>query len=123
MMSVVDHDDVAGVRPAGSTTIDCNGVEVRFCQGDNGSANDDIFELVVDGQVLLAPSASTRRICGSLMLSPGDHVVEMRGRAAPDGIGTYFIEVSHGTLTGPPTSGSNLTAGAVFRWTLRIDPQ
>jgi hypothetical protein len=119
----IDAATVAcGKTLAGSTTIDCRGVTVTFCQGDNGSALDDIFELVVNGEVLLAPSVPVRRVCGTRMLSPGDHEVLLRGRAAPDNIGTYFIEASPGRLIGPPLSGTDLTAGRVFRWTLRIDP-
>ncbi len=111
---------ICGEVWGGYVELELRGVNVRFCQGDNGSLLDDIFELRVDGVTLLAPSAPVRNVCGSLDLSPGDHSVVMIGRAAPDLIGTYFLSASVGQLIGPPLTGGNLIAGAQLSWTLRI---
>jgi hypothetical protein len=49
------------------------------------------------------------------------YALEMAGKAAPDGIGTYFISVAGGQLlNGPPLSGTNLVPGVVHKWTLRV---
>jgi hypothetical protein len=117
---VVATLEICGEFWGGFTELDLRGVNVQFCQGDNGSLLDDIFELRVDGVVLLAPSVPVVNVCGSLELTPGDHTVVMIGRAAPDLIGTYFLSASPGQLIGPPLSGSNLLAGTQLSWTLRI---
>jgi len=62
-----------------------------------------------------------RNICTSLNLTAGNHTVQMIGRAAPDGIGTYFITFTGATVvSGPPLSGSNLSAGTMFTWTINV---
>lgn len=108
----------------GSVEIRCQpgGNEATICFGDNGSLLDDIFELRIDGVTVSAPTSPVTNVCVTEELSVGTHTADLIGRAAPDGIGTYFI--SFGTpitnVMGPPTSGSNLVAGATFTWTFEI---
>jgi len=62
-----------------------------------------------------------RSISTTVNLVVGDHTVEMIGRAAPDGIGTYFIQFSGATvISGAPLSGSDLTPGVVKTFTIRV---
>ncbi|GEM_PF-3536457 len=94
---------------------------VTFCIGDNGSLLDDIFELRVDGKTVLTSSKPVRRICKTLNMTFGLHKVQMYGRAAPDRIGTYFLSISGAIVkSGPPLSGSNLTAGRLFTWIVEV---
>jgi hypothetical protein len=45
----------------------------------------------------------------------------MIGRAAPDGIGTYFISFSGAqVIGGDPTSGTDLLPGVVKRFTIAV---
>lgn len=107
----------------GEVTIKCGELkQVTITMGDNGPANDDIFEVVVNGDSVLTSSAPVRSVSTTITMPVGRHSLQMRGLAAPDGIGTYFISVSGGRLEGgPPLSGSNLTAGTVFTWTLVVE--
>jgi plastocyanin len=112
-----------GIKANGQVTVQCVQGEkgVRFCIGDNGSALDDIFELRVNGKTQLTSSVPVRNICTTLQLPFGKHQVQMYGRAAPDAIGTYFLSITGATvLSGPPLTGSNLTAGALFTWTIEV---
>jgi hypothetical protein len=96
-------------------------VPVSITMGDNGSLTDDIFEVVIDGDSVLTSSSPVTSISTTVDLAPGDYVFQMKGLAAPDGIGTYFVSVSGGALSGgPPLSGSDLIAGAVFTWNLNV---
>jgi hypothetical protein len=89
--------------------------------GDNGNLLDDIFEVKVDGQTVLTSSAPVRSISTTLNLPAGNHGVQMIGRAAPDGVGTYFIEFSGATVvSGDPLSGTDLTPGVVKNFTIRV---
>ncbi|MHC4895409.1 MAG: hypothetical protein ACYTFV_19150, partial [Planctomycetota bacterium] len=96
-------------------------VPVTITMGDNGSLTDDIFEVVIDGDSVLTSSSPVVSISTVVDLAPGDYTFQMKGLAAPDGIGTYFVSVSGGVLSGgPPLSGSDLIAGAVFTWNLNV---
>jgi len=105
-----------------SASVSCGNEDVVFTIGDNGPALDDIFELRVDGVSILTSSVPVRSISETVSLSLGIHGVEMIGRAAPDGIGTYFLNVSGADFLsgGPPLSGSNLNAGVVFSWQIDV---
>ena len=115
--------DLCSEPRSGEIGITCGETQsVTFTIGDNGSALDDIFQLRVDGVVVLTSSVPVTSTSTTIELTVGDHLVQMDGLAAPDGISTYFINVVGGTLTnGPPQSGSNLTAGTSFQWTLVVN--
>jgi hypothetical protein len=101
--------------------ISCQTRPVTITMGDNGNALDDIFEVRIQGQTVLTSSAPVRSISTTVNLVIGDHTVEMIGRAAPDGIGTYFIQFSGATVIGgAPLSGSDLTPGVVKAFTIRV---
>jgi hypothetical protein len=101
--------------------ISCQSRPVTITMGDNGSANDDIFEVRIEGQTVLTSSVPVRSTSTTVNLSVGNHVVEMIGRAAPDGIGTYFIQFSGATVIGgAPLSGTDLTPGVVKSFTIRV---
>lgn len=106
----------------GELEVNCGElVMVTITMGDNGLLLDDIFEVVVDGESVLTSSVPVTSISTTIELTTGDHVLQMKGLAAPDGVGTYFINVSGGFLTGGPSlSGIDLTAGTVFTWTLVV---
>jgi hypothetical protein len=104
-----------------TVTVTCRSRQVTITMGDNGSANDDIFEVRIQGRTVLTSSAPVRSISTTVNLAAGDHTVEMIGRAAPDGIGTYFIQFSGATVIGgAPLSGTDLTPGVVKTFTIRV---
>jgi hypothetical protein len=104
-----------------TVTVSCQSHPVTITMGDNGSALDDIFEVRIQGQTVLTSSVPVRSISTTVNLAVGDHTVEMIGRAAPDGIGTYFIQFSGATvISGAPLSGSDLTPGVVKTFTIRV---
>lgn len=115
--------DFCGRGFSGQATITCGAEQdVTFTIGDNGNLLDDIFELKVGGASVIAPGAPVRSASATLKLVPGDYELLLIGHAAPDGVGTYFLSVVGGRIvSGPALSGSDLTAGAVFTYTLRVE--
>ena len=108
----------------GEVGIKCSsGVSsVTIRMGDSGSILDDIFEVKVDGVTVLTSSVPVVSVSTTITLAAGPHTVEMIGRAAPDGIGTYFIEFTGATVTsGPPLRGGNLSAGTTFTFTIEVE--
>ena len=89
----------------------CEGRQVTITMGDNGSATDDIFEVSIDGKTVLTSSSPVRSISVTLDLPIGRTTVVMSGRAAPDGIGTYYIRFSGATVISGATSGRDLVPG------------
>ncbi len=101
--------------------VSCQSKEVTITMGDNGNLLDDIFEVLVDGVTVLTSSEPVTSTSTTIALQPGDHTVEMIGRAAPDGVGTYFIEFSGATLvSGDPLSGIDLTPGVVKTFIINV---
>lgn len=94
-----------------SVQISCSTAEVTITMGDNGSLNDDIFEVIIDGKTVLTSSVPVRSTSTTVQLPTGRTEVIMRGHAAPDGIGTYFINFSGASVISGQTSGSDLTPG------------
>jgi hypothetical protein len=104
-----------------TATVTCRSRPVTITMGDNGNLNDDIFEVRIQGQTVLTSSSPVRSISTTVNLAAGDHTVEMIGRAAPDGVGTYFIRFSGATVIGgAPLSGSDLTPGVVKTFQIRV---
>ncbi|MEM8994550.1 MAG: hypothetical protein AAGF23_07135, partial [Acidobacteriota bacterium] len=105
---------ICGSTQTGEATITCSGSAVTITIGDNGSLLDDIFEVTLDGTTVLTSSVPVRETSVTLDLAPGFYLVEMFGRAAPDGIGTYFIRFQGAVvLDGSPLSGTDLTPGSI----------
>ena len=91
--------------------------------GDNGSLNDDIFEVRMAGQTILTSSVPVRAISTTVTLAVAQHEVQMVGRAAPDGIGTYYITFAGATVVGgDPTTGTDLTPGVVKTFIIQAQP-
>ncbi|HEX3552752.1 MAG TPA: dockerin type I domain-containing protein [Thermoanaerobaculia bacterium] len=102
-------------------SVTCQGRPVTITMGDNGPANDDIFEVRVEGKTVLTSNVPVRSVSTTINLQVGDYTVEMIGRAAPDGIGTYFIAFSGATVIGgDPLSGTDLTPGVVKTFLIRV---
>lgn len=102
-------------------TISCSSRPVTITIGDNGNLLDDIFEVRIQGQTVLTSSAPVRSISTTVNLAVGDHTVDMIGRAAPDGVGTYFISFSGASVIGgAPLSGTDLTPGVVKTFLIRV---
>ena len=88
--------------------------------GDNGSLNDDIFEVRIDGETILTSSSPVRSVSTTIQIPIEDTWVQMIGRAAPDGIGTYYIRFSGASVIGGDhTSGYDLTPGKVKNFFIR----
>lgn len=104
-------------------TVLCAGGEVTITMGDNGSANDDIYEVIVDGETVLTSSVPVRSTSTTIILPAGEHTVRMAGRAAPDGIGTYYIRFSGdvSSVSGAATSGTDLTPGVVKTFVITVE--
>lgn len=113
---------LCGATVKGEIEVTCGElVDVTVTMGDNGALLDDIFEVSIDGDVVLSPGIPVTVASTVVQITSGTHTLQMRGLAAPDGIGTYFVSVDPGQLTdGPALSGTTLTAGTVFTWTLIV---
>jgi hypothetical protein len=89
---------------------------------DSGHEADDAFRLEVDdaewGQT---PVGGERR--WELRLTPGEHVVRVRGVGAPDGQGTYILELGGPVrvIEGPKLTGQGLNQGVLFTWRVVVD--
>jgi hypothetical protein len=95
-----------------SVSFSCAGSgQVTITMGDNGSLLDDIFEVVVNGATVLTSSTPVRSTSVTLTLPKGRTTVLMRGLAAPDAVGTYFINFTGATVISGRTSGSDLVPG------------
>lgn len=116
--------DICGTTQTKTVDVQCATRDVTITMGDNGSLNDDIFEVRVDGVTVLTTSSPTRSASVTLPLPVGSsHAVQMLGRAAPDGVGTYFINFTGARVTsGDATSGSDLVPGAVKNFTIEVLP-
>lgn len=101
--------------------VNCAVRPVTITIGDNGSLLDDIFEASVGDQTLTSsnPVRSTSKV---FELPVGEHTVLLSGRAAPDGVGTYFISFQGATVvSGAAQSGSDLTPGVTKSYRIRVD--
>lgn len=96
--------------------------DVTITMGDNGFLNDDIYEVLVDGESVLTSSQPVRSISTTIQLpAASQSQVQMLGRAAPDGIGTYFIRFSGAmVISGDALSGTDLVPGAVKNYTIQV---
>jgi len=94
-----------------SIQFSCSTANVTITMGDNGALNDDIFEVVIDGDTVLTSSTPVRSTSTTVQLPLGEKSIVMRGHAAPDGIGTYFIRFDGATVVSGQTSGSDLVPG------------
>jgi hypothetical protein len=101
--------------------ITCATQSVTITMGDNGSALDDIYEVVVGGRTVLTSSSPVRSTSVTIQLPRGRTEILMRGLAAPDGIGTYFIGFSGAAVVGgDPLSGSDLVPGVTKRFIIEV---
>lgn len=101
--------------------IVCNSQPVMITMGDNGSLLDDIFEVRVNGATVLTSSVPVVTTSTTINLPPGEHSVTMLGRAAPDGVGTYFIHFSGiESYSGDALSGTDLTPGVQKNYTIVV---
>lgn len=116
--------DICGTTKSQMVSVGCATRDVTFTMGDNGSANDDIYEIVLDGKSILTTNTPVRAASVVVPLVVGStHQVQMLGRAAPDGIGTYYIRFSGATVTsGDALSGFDLVPGAVKNYTIKVLP-
>jgi hypothetical protein len=102
-------------------SLACAARQVTITMGDNGSALDDIFEVSVGGKTVLTSSQPVRSTSTTITLPSGQTTVTMRGLAAPDGVGTYFISFSGARrVSGANLSGSDLTPGVVKTFVIEV---
>lgn len=108
---------------AGKATeiVGCSTSDVGIIMGDNGSALDDIYEVIIGGQTVLTSNVPVRSVSTTVPLPAGRNEVLMRGLAAPDGIGTYFIIFTGAAVVGGDAlSGSDLTPGVTKRFIIEV---
>ncbi|WP_457628410.1 hypothetical protein [Persephonella sp.] len=101
-------------------TVDKAKAIINF--GDCGFANDDTFALYIDSELIHTMPAPSRPFDVPVNLSKGRHTVTLVGITAPDDIGTYCISFSSNItiISGPPTEGSDLTAGVSKSWIIEV---
>ncbi|MDX3904649.1 MAG: PKD domain-containing protein [Pigmentiphaga sp.] len=105
-----------------SEKVFCTPAQVGITMGDNGNLLDDIFEVVINGRSVLTSNQPVRSVSTTLPLGGGLNEVLMRGLAAPDQVGTYFITFSGATVvSGDALSGSDLTPGVTKRFLLEVE--
>lgn len=116
--------DICGTTQSKTVTVSCMTRNVTITMGDNGSLNDDIFEVRVNGVTVLTSSTPVRSTSTTIQLPAGTTAhVHMLGRAAPDGVGTYFISFSGArVIGGDQTSGTDLVPGAVKYFIIEVLP-
>lgn len=113
--------DFCGEPLKAQAEVNCAATPVTFTMGDNGTALDDIYEVVVDGTSVLSSNVPVRSVSRTIELSAGLHTVQMLGRAAPDGIGTYYISISGARIvSGDATNGTDLVPGAVKTFVIEV---
>lgn len=112
--------DICGENFSIERQVSCSAKTLTIQMGDNGNALDDIYEIRVNGTSVLTSSSPVRTTSISLELPSGStNTIEMLGRAAPDGIGTYFVYFyGAATISGAPNTGSDLTPGVVKVFTV-----
>jgi len=90
--------------------------------GDNGPILDDIFEVLLEGETILTSNDPVRRKSVTVeVLAGSTQLVQMVGRAAPDGIGTYLIIFDGATVVGgDPTDGRDLTPGVIKNFIIGV---
>jgi PKD repeat protein len=95
---------------------------VTITMGDNGAALDDIYAVEIEGDTVLTSSVPVVQTSTVVQLTVGDHVVVMRGLAAPDGIGTYYIQFSGASVLpgSNATSGTDLVPGTFKTFNIRV---
>lgn len=114
--------DICGKTQTKTVDVSCQLKPVTITMGDNGAINDDIFEVVIDGDVILTSSVAVRSTSTTVFLPVGNTQVKMNGHAAPDGVGTYFISFSGASvISGDATSGSDLVPGTSKSFTLNVE--
>lgn len=102
--------------------VGCSTSDVTITMGDNGNLLDDIFEVIIGGQTVLTSSAPVRRVSAEVPVPAGRAEVLMRGLAAPDQVGTYFITFSSNAkvVAGDAQTGSDLTPGVTKRFIIEV---
>ena len=104
-----------------TVTMTCATSSVTITMGDNGSLLDDIFEVVVDGRTVLTSSVPVRSVSTTIALPKGRTEITIRGLAAPDGVGTYFISFSGASVvSGDALSGTDLVPGATKHFVIEV---
>lgn len=102
-------------------TVSTTKLTITF--GDNGGVNDDTFSLEFEGNTIKTMSAPTRVAYGEVELTKGQiYTVKLKGITAPDAIGTYYISFPSEieVISGGSLSGSDLTAGVVKSWKVKL---
>lgn len=105
-----------------SSNVNCGSGSVTVFFGDNGRVNDDIFSVSIGGEQF-SSSTPQREVRGTVQLpSQSEVTVTMRGLAAPDGVGTYYIRFIGATVIGgDATSGGDLTPGVIKTFLILVD--
>lgn len=105
-----------------SSNVNCGSGSVTVFFGDNGRLNDDIFSVSIGGEQF-SSSIPQREVRGTVQLpSQSEVTVTMRGLAAPDGVGTYYISFIGATVIGgDATSGGDLTPGVTKTFLILVD--
>jgi hypothetical protein len=113
---------ICGMPLSASAQVSYGVRPVVITMGDNGALLDDIFLVEVDGQTVLTSQVPVTQTSTTVELTLGDHVAIMRGLAAPDGIGTYYILFNGATVLpgSSATSGSNLVPGTFKTFNIRV---
>lgn len=95
---------------------------VRVRVRDSGIEADDAFRLEVDGAGHGETPVGGERTF-SLWLAPGEHTLRLRGAGAPDGQGTYALELDGPVkvIGGPPLEGHGLNKGLSLTWTVEVE--
>ena len=96
---------------------------VDITYGDNGNLNDDIYKLVVDGNVVSDGSEPSRKIGPiSMAMSAGQHEIQLVGIRAEDEIGTYYIEFEGDviSISGDAQEGRDLLKDTTKTFTIDV---
>ncbi len=122
-VTFVAEKDICGTVRRAEAQVSYGTAMVTITMGDNGSLLDDIFLVEVDGQPVLTSQVPVTSISTTEELTLGEHTVVMRGLAAPDGIGTYFIQFSGATVLpgSDRLTGTDLVPGTFKTFFIEVE--
>ncbi|MEE2025774.1 IPT/TIG domain-containing protein [Alkalimonas mucilaginosa] len=98
---------------------------VYITYGDNGNLLDDVFQLRLNGQIIRNDPSPQRKIGPiEVALTAGQHIVQLVGVEADDGVGTYYIDFSGDvvSVSGDEQEGRDLLPTDIKTYLIEVGP-
>lgn len=98
---------------------------VYITYGDNGNLLDDVFQLRLNGQIIRNDPSPQRKIGPiEVALTAGQHIVQLVGVEADDGVGTYYIDFGGDvvSVSGDELEGRDLLPTDIKTYYIEVGP-